>query len=160
MQRINQKLKFKKKNLGEKKILYRKLTYEVKEKILSWCVKIMVWYTFDVPCSPPKFHTFSLKNTNSLSVFSLPKKYPQPLLSGRTLLYVWISPKKSLPQKKKSLISLIFSFFFPIFPFKSNPQFQTPFQNLSRRVPLSLNSNGKFPYKSMKIFKLNNWMNK
>ena len=44
------------------------------------------------------------KKTNSLSVFSLPKKYPVSVISGRTLLYVWISPKKSLPKEINSSV--------------------------------------------------------
>ena len=58
--------------------------------------------------------------------------------------------KKNLLAEKENPTS------FSHFPFFKS----SPLQNLPRRVPLSLNSHGKFPCKNMKFLKLNNCMNR
>ena len=72
------------------------------------------------------------------------------------------SRPKFVSKKENSPISflLLFFFFFKSSNQKQSSQFQIPLQNLPRRVPPSLNSNSKFPCKSMKFLKLNNCMNR
>ena len=70
------------------------------------------------------------------------------------------SRPKFVSQKEKSPISFLLPSFFKSSNQKQSSQFQIPLQNLPRRVPPSLNSNGKFPCKNMKILKLNNCMNR
>ena len=69
------------------------------------------------------------------------------------------SRPKFVSQKEKSPISFLPSFFKSSNQ-KQSSQFQIPLQNLPRRVPPSLNPNGKFPCKNMKFLKLNNCMNR
>ena len=76
-------------------------------------------------------------------------------------IYIYISSLKDLnlfPKRKFSYFlssSLLFPFLnLPIQ--KQSSQFQIPLQNLPRRVPPFLNSNDKFPCKSMKFLKVNN----
>ena len=73
---------------------------------------------------------------------------PSPIL--QCMLFI------SLPYDEKKKISFLsFSFLFFNLPIqKQSSQFQIPLQNLPRNVPLSLNSNGKFPYKNMKFFEI------
>ena len=71
------------------------------------------------------------------------------------------SRPKFVSKKENSPISFLLLFsFFKSSNQKQSSQFQIPLQNLPRRVPPSLNSNGKFPCKNMKFFKLNNCMNR
>ena len=127
----------------------RKLTRVVLETILSWCVKAAAHFSSEILCSPPKIIACSLKKKKNPMRILLAKKFPSTyLMMAAYSLYGY----ERFP---------IFFLLSPIFPFKNNPpNFKLPLQNLPRRVPLSLNSNGKFPCKSMKFLKLNNWMNK
>ena len=99
---------------------------------------------------------------------NLPKEYSfLPLLSPMRvplshsfpfLTYIYHPSRLKFVSKKRKI--LLFPFFFSSFFKSSNQkqssQIQIPLQNLPRRVPPSLNSNGKFPCKNMKFLKLNN----
>ena len=73
---------------------------------------------------------------------------------------IYITPQdlNLFPKRKILLLPFFFSSFFKSSHQKQSSQFQIPLQNLPRRVPSSLNSNGKFPCKNMKFLKLNNCM--
>ena len=90
-------------------------------------------------CLAPCYYTFSLDR----EIFSQTSIPPPSFLSlSSQCIYI------SLPKEPLQIcwIPIQRQYF----------QFQIPLQNLPRRVPLSLNFNGKFPCKSMKFFKLNN----
>ena len=97
-----------------------------------------------------------------------PMRLPVPLIEKESppILFlfspIYITPQDlNLFPKRKILLFPFFSLlFFKSSNQKQSSQFQIPLQNLSRRVPPSLNSNGKFPCKNMKFLKLNNCMNR
>ena len=82
-----------------------------------------------------------------------------PLFFQHPLSHIYLTSQnlKSAPEKENSPISFLiffFSFFFNLFVQKQSSQFQIPLQNLPRRVPPSLNSNGKFPCKKHEILEV------
>ena len=83
---------------------------------------------------------------------------PNPCPLSR--IYIFPQDLNLFPKGKNLLFPFFFSSFLKSSNQKQSSQFQIPLQNLPRRVPPSLNSNGKFPYKNMKFLKLNHWMNK
>ena len=110
-------------------------------------------------CLAPCYYTFSLDreifSRTSIPPFSRTSIPPLLLYSSPFLTYIYHpSRPKFVSERKKPLFSL---FFFPYLFFlnppiqKQSSQFQIPLQSLPRRVPLSLNSNGKFPCKNMKF---------
>ena len=120
-------------------------------------------------CSCALLHTQrakSLLKKNLLSCYLPSFPYPDsntccssPSFPFLTYIYHPLRPKFS--KKENSPISfLLFFSFFKSSNQKQSSQFQIPLQNLPRRVPPSLNSNGKFPCKNMKFLKLNNCMNR
>ena len=69
--------------------------------------------------------------------------------SSHTYIYHLLNPK-SVPKRKILLFPLFSSSFFLFLNLpiqKQSSQFQIPLQNLPKRAPPSLNSNGKFPCK-------------
>ena len=132
------------------------------EKIRLWCVKMTPPRKSSVPLSfkkeyhvSPLLGKFSLacslkKNPYACSPCQkvlmrvlLAKKFPTHLPHDGSLLLIWLW---EIPH------------FFPYFsnlPKKTNPpNFKLSFQNLPRRVPHSLNANGKFLCKNMKFFEI------
>ena len=89
-----------------------------------------------------------------------PRKIPPKFFSFFSPIYLTPQDLNLFPKKEKSPISFLLLFFFKSSNQKQSSQFQIPLQNLPRRVPPSLNSNGKFPCKNMKFLKLNNCMNR
>ena len=128
-------------------MLCRKLTRVVSKTILSWCVKAATRFSSEILFSPPKILARSLKEKIPMCVL-FAKKFP----SFHLMMVAYLYGYERFPHFFPSFSNL------PIQ--KQSSKFQTPLQNLPRRVLLSLNFNGKFPCKNMKFFKLNNWMNK
>ena len=64
-------------------------------------------------------------------------------------IYIYIIPQdlNFFPKRKILLFPFFFFSFFKSSNQKQSSQFQIPLQDLPRRVPPSLNSNGKFPCK-------------
>ena len=98
--------------------------------------------------SPP-----SIKKTSS----SLnQKKLPPPFFFFLSHVYIYIyhlPNPKSVPERKIPyfLSSFLLILFLNLPIQKQSSQLQILLQYLPRRVPLSLNSNGEFPCKSMKF---------
>ncbi|CBI33464.3 unnamed protein product, partial [Vitis vinifera] len=111
------------------------------------------------------FWQFFLKQISFSAIFLLlPTKTPirAALPSFPFLTYIYHPSRPKFVSKKENspiFLLLLFSFFKSSNQ-KQSSQFQIPLQNLPRRVPPSLNSNGKFPCKNMKFLKLNNCMNR
>ena len=111
----------------------------------------------------PLMRVFSLKKNPffcylSSSHSQTPMRAASPPLSLLFLFSsIYITPQdlNLFPKRKILLLPFFFSSFFKSSNQKQSSQFQFPLQNLPRRVPPSLNSNGKFPCKNMKFLKLN-----
>ena len=106
---------------------------------------------------PMRAESFFLKNLLSCYLPSFPYQDSNTCCSSPSfpfLTYIYHPLRPKFSKKENSPIS--FLLFFSVFKSsnqKQSSQFQIPLQNLSRRVPSSLNSNGKFPCKNMKFLK-------
>ena len=125
-------------------------------------------YSFLPLLSPMRAESFLKKKISFPAIFLLlPTKTPirpaHPLILFLFSHLYPLSRPKFVSLKKGEISYFLSSFLLILFLNlsiqKQSSPFRIPLQNLPRRVSPSLNSNGKFPCKNMKFFKVNNWMN-
>ena len=135
--------------------------YSSKEKILfllSLFLSLprLQYMFFSPPDDPLAIRASNSQNFSLSSNACCPNACPPLLFFSFSHLYITPQDLNLFPKRKILLFPFFFSSFFKSSNQKQSSQFQIPLQNLPRRVPPSLNSNGKFPCKNMKFLKLNN----